>query len=173
MEPLFTAGMVKVVGIYRIEVVRMNWMAIIHKVEIVPHVERLFLLEILCLLDSVNNSTWFEINAHITARVMLDDILVFNITSIVSLLVLLHSTTIRSIEVHCHIADKLSFVSLPSLIIHKIWFRCCTLILMSCMCCALISINGSLLRRLRSRVIHCLARMHPSRMWLTYWHIHA
>ena len=57
MKPLFTAGMVKVVGIYRVKVVRMDRMAIIHKVEIVTHVKRLFLLEILRLLDSVDNST--------------------------------------------------------------------------------------------------------------------
>ena len=110
-----------------------------------PNVERLFLLEILSLLDSVDNCARFEINAHITARVMLDDILVFDITNIVPLLILVHSATVVSIELHCHIADKLSFVSLPSLIIPKIKVLCRTLILASRKCCALIGINGSLL----------------------------
>ena len=151
----------------------MDWLAIIHEVDIVPDVEGLFLLEILSLLDSVYNSAWFEINSHITARVMLDNILVFNITRIVSLLVLVHSATIVAIELHCHIADKLSLVSLPSLIIPKIWIICGTLILISRMCCALVCVNWSLMWRLRSWIIKCLARMHHSRMLFVCWHIHA
>ena len=97
---------------------------------------------------------------------MLDDILVFDITSIVSLLVLVHSATVVAIELHCHIADELSFVSLPSLIIPNVKVLCRTLILASRKCCALIGINGSLLRRLRSRIIYHLMRMHSRRLWI-------
>ena len=95
MKPFLTSCVVKVVGIYGVKVVGVDWVAIIREVEIMSDVERLFLLEILGLLNSVDDSTWFEIN-HITARVMLDYILVFN-TSVVSHLVLLHSTAVGAV----------------------------------------------------------------------------
>lgn len=89
-----------------------------------------------------------------------------------SLLIVIQSTTTRAIELHGHITDELSVVSLYALTILICLIESCISILLRCMDRLLIRKFQPLLLHLKSMILDSLITLHLNRVSLVCCHIH-